>query len=142
MSGSYANMMLSLTLGIEFVLSSLINLLEIALLVWLGALSVVVTSKLVNGDIATVGIFHSQGTEGIDPERVGLFMVTLGIAFYYVIHTLRVPLCDVNIDDCSLMMPDLPEEALYVFGGGQGAYLGGKVIRIGKGIFGNDRFFE
>ena len=100
----------------------------------------VVVSKLINGGIATAGIFYTNESEDISPERVGLFMMTLGIAFYYVAHTLQIPTSDLETVNGYLVMPDLPDQALYLFGGGQGTYIGGKFIRINKGILQNVRW--
>lgn len=120
-------------------MEQLAEFLRIALLIWLGAVSVVVFSRLLRGDIATTGLLCSFGSDETDPERVSLFTLTLAIAFYYVVQTMQIPVSDLEIVNGIPVMPDLPTEALYIFGGGQGAYLSGKVYRLKEEIFRHGR---
>ena len=107
--------------------------LQLLLLVWLGALVLVVGLRLLTGKISTRGLFHSPKLrEGFDPERISLFMLTLGIAFYYVLQTLKMPHCAPDVSTCQMALPEIPQEVLYVFGGGQGAYIGGKFLRLNR----------
>lgn len=112
-------------------ISWVVYALQLLLLAWLGALILVVGLKLLTGKISTLGLFHSpKMREGFDPERLSLFMLTLGIAFYYVLHTLQMPICTTGVQTCQATLPEIPQEVLYIFGGGQGAFIGGKFLRL------------
>ncbi|MGD8310767.1 MAG: hypothetical protein PVG98_15130 [Chromatiales bacterium] len=109
------------------------EILKILLLVWMGGMALTVLVKMLSGEINTAGLLSSGRTSMPDPERVSLLALTLGIAFYYTMHTVGTPVAELTKDG-KVWMPNMPEEALFILGGGHGTYLGGKFLRLLKGI--------
>ncbi|MGV6850219.1 MAG: hypothetical protein ACWA5A_17745 [Marinibacterium sp.] len=66
----------------------------------------------------------------MDPERLLLFMATLGGAGYYLALTLGQPLVALTTDTGATRLPDVPREMLVALGGAQSGYVTGKVFRL------------
>ena len=110
------------------------QILKLFFLGWLGALTAIILVKMLRGDINTTGLMCSANSDEPDPERVTLVMLTVGVALFYLVHTLGVPLSEITDADGKVTMPDLPDEALVLLGGSQGAYITGKIMRPTKGV--------
>lgn len=99
---------------------------------WLGALTLVVLTKILRGDINTHGLLQSQPDGSYDGERVTLVFLTLITASYYVIHVIGTPLDAMRLGDPDhprYILPDIPDELVALFGGSQVAYITGKIFR-------------
>ena len=108
--------------------------LKLFLLGWLGALTAFILVKMLRGDINTTGLMCSTKGGEPDPERVTMVMLTVGVALFYLVQTLGVPLSDITDATGKVTMPDLPDEALVLLGGSQSAYIAGKILRPKKGV--------
>ncbi len=108
--------------------------LELFLLGWLGALAAIIFVKMLSGKINVTGLMCSTKGPEADPERVTLLMLTVGVALYYLVHTIGIPIEELIGDDGKYYMPDLPRDALVLLGGSQGAYITGKIFRPKKGV--------
>lgn len=103
--------------------------LQLFLLGWLGALTAIILVKMLRGDINATGLMRSANGADADPERVTLVMLTVAVSLYYLVHTLGVPVAELEGADGKFYMPDLPGEALVLLGGSQSAYITGKIFR-------------
>jgi hypothetical protein len=103
------------------------NALSYALLIWFGALAMLVAGRILTGQIDCSGLLvGKQGDSDIAPERVvsmGLMPAVLG---YYAIHALNT---GAVAGSSGLSMPDLPENLVTLLTGGNGLYLAGKLAR-------------
>ncbi len=115
---------------------SISEFLALFLLGWLGALAVIVLIKMLRGDINTTGLMCSaKGPDSnADPERVTLVMLTVGVALYYLVNSIGIPLEELRGANGEFYMPDLPSDALVLLGGSQTAYITGKIFRPKKGV--------
>jgi len=88
-------------------------------LVFLGALFLLVVSSLLSGRINMRGLLHGNkgdGTTYFSPERVQLLLVTLGTAFQYLLNVQKDP----------SHFPPVDSSWLAIFGGSHFIYLTGK----------------
>ncbi len=100
------------------------------LIIWLGLLSFLVAKSLFKPTAPRKGLLYGNGTGFINAERVPLFLVTIGFAFYYTIQTLTLPLSELSHPDNGYWMPEVPEEFLYILFGAQASFLTGKIFRV------------
>lgn len=87
----------------------------------LGAMAAVIAMQLLSGAINTRYLFHGRRKNGdlyFSPERVQLLLITVWVAFSYVVTVLG--------DRRSL--PDISPETLALLGGSHALYLGGKTF--------------
>ncbi len=108
--------------------------LQLFLLGWLGALAAIVFVKMLSGGINVTGLMCSAKGPKADPERVTLVMLTVGVALYYLVHSIGIPLEELKGADGKYSMPDLPGDALILLGGSQTAYITGKIFRPKTGV--------
>ena len=97
----------------------LTKLVCVEVLVFLGALFVLVASSLLSGWINTRGLLlgkKGDGTTYFSPERVQLLLVTLGTAFQYLLNVRHDP----------THFPPVDSSWLAIFGGSHLVYLAGK----------------
>lgn len=103
------------------------NTLTFCLLAWFGALAMLVTGRMLNGDIDCNGMLANRaGSNDIDPERIlamGLIPAILG---YYAINALHTGAVTIS---GRMSMPDLPENLVSLLTGSNGLYLAGKLMR-------------
>ena len=92
---------------------------EIGLL--LGGLIFVVIYRLVTGQINLSGLLTDGETGNFSPGRLQLLAFTLAGALYYIYLAASNP----------GQLPQFPQELLFLFGGSQLVYLGGKSIPRG-----------
>lgn len=92
---------------------------EIGLL--LGGLIFVVIYRLVTGQINLSGLLTDGETGNFSPGRMQLLVFTLAGALYYIYLAASNP----------GQLPQFPQELLFLFGGSQLVYLGGKSIPRG-----------
>ncbi len=110
------------------------ELLQLFLLGWLGALTVIIFVKMLSGDINVTGLMRSAKSPEADPERVALVLLTVAVALYYLVHSIGIPLEELKGADGKYSMPDLPGDALILLGGSQTAYITGKIFRPKTGV--------
>jgi len=97
----------------------LTKLVCVEVLVFLGALFLLVASALLSGRINTRGLLHGKKGDGrtyFSPERVQLLLVTLGMAFQYLLNVQKDP----------SHFPPIDSSWLTIFGGSHFVYLAGK----------------
>src|SRR5262249_28025714 len=89
------------------------------------ALMALLATKLLVGEINTSGLFHGRLTgrrlgedRYFSPERVQLFVFTVGAALYYLTLALNDPTAG--------KLPDVPQAWPVLLGGSNAIYLGGK----------------
>jgi len=88
-------------------------------LAFLGMFFALVSVQLLAGQINTSGLFvgrKGDGTQYFSPERVQLFLFTLGVAFQFLSSVLRDP----------TKFPVVSDSWILVLGGSHLLYLGGK----------------
>lgn len=93
---------------------------RIVVTLFLGALLAVVALRLLNGDINTRYLFFGRSKGGahyFSPGRVQLFIITISVAFNYLLNTFSNPQAG---------LADVSPETLALLGGSQVLYLGGK----------------
>ena len=110
------------------------EILKLFLLGWLGALAAIMLVKMLRGDINVTGLMCSANSTDADPERVALVMLTVGVALYYLVNSIGIPLEELKGADGKYSMPDLPGDALVLLGGSQTAYITGKFFRPKTGV--------
>ncbi|MEO0774887.1 MAG: hypothetical protein AAFZ04_17090, partial [Pseudomonadota bacterium] len=76
------------------------------------------------------GLMIGDGAGLIDPERLPLFLVTVGFALYYTVQTLMTPMVELERAPDEFWMPEVPQEMLYLLFGAQASFLTGKVFRL------------
>lgn len=88
-------------------------------MVFLGALLVIITFKLLAGQINVRGLLSDKETGTFSPGRLQLLMATLsGAAFYFF----KI----IDAEDITTL-PPVPAELLLIVGGSNAVYLGGKI---------------
>lgn len=105
------------------------SLLATGLLVWLGALALIVSMRVMRGEIRTSGFLStSSATAGTEmaPERVVAMVAFPAVLLMYVMSALNADMTAVNGRP---VMPDVPEFLLTLLTGGNGLYLAGKIAR-------------
>lgn len=95
---------------------------------WLTTLAVVVLLKTFQKQNGLGSMIAAPGRSQADPERIALLMITLGVALYYLIHTISLPLTALETSD-GYSLPDIPDEFLILLAGSQTAYVSGKSLR-------------
>jgi len=98
---------------------SLTQLVYWEVLAFLGMLFALVSVQLLAGQINTSGLFlgrKGDGTQYFSPERVQLFLFTLGVAFQFLSNVLRAP----------TKFPVVSDSSILILGGSHLLYLGGK----------------
>jgi hypothetical protein len=94
---------------------------RITVLLFLFGLAVTIAFKILSGVIGLGGLFYgidSNGHRKISPERIQMFLISIGVAFQYIAACAKSP----------GSMPQLPDGMLEVFGASHAFYLGGKAI--------------
>ncbi len=104
------------------------SLLSLFFVIWLGALLVVVLTRMLTGDIA--GLLSSGPAAETAAERAPVLLLTLVIAFSYVVQVIGTPLEAMRTDSGEFLMPDIPQEAILLLGGSHTAYITGKFFRL------------
>jgi hypothetical protein len=101
-----------------------------ALLVWLGLIALLVTVRMLRGDIRTAGLLKNdlRGLSGssVAPERIVAMVV---FPFVLVVYTLNALHSDVSGASGIPSLPDVPSDLLSLLTGGNGLYLAGKIAR-------------
>jgi hypothetical protein len=98
----------------------------IRLEIWLLLISLVsiVAHRIVTGKISTGRmLFEKGGNRNYSPLRLQLLLLIVMTALYQLLQVLKDP----------TQFPNIPYEALLVLGGGNMAYLGGKVYSLSRG---------
>lgn len=106
-----------------------------------GVLAVLVAKiifMMLTGSMPLRGLFVVPLSGGaladqMDPERLLLFLATLGAAGFYLALTLGLPLEALETETGAIRLPDVPQEMLVVLGGAQSGYVTGKVFRLFQG---------
>ena len=86
------------------------------------AIASIIAMRLLNGRINMRYLLYGTRKDGsryFSPERVQLLVVTLGVAFQYLVSASHAP---------PAKMPNLPDGALQLLGVSNGVYLGGKAF--------------
>jgi hypothetical protein len=99
------------------------------LLAWLGLLVLLVTVRMLRGDIRTTGLLSHRldAREGkIAPERV---VAMIAFPFVLGVYTLNALHADVSGAAGAPSLPDVPAYLLSLLTGGNGLYLAGKIAR-------------
>ncbi len=89
----------------------------------LAALALLVTLKILRGDINSRGLLANRPRDVVAPERLQAIVVSLGIPLFYVAAGISA----IGTDPPRL--PDVPDWMLVLATGSQGIYVGGKVAR-------------
>jgi hypothetical protein len=98
------------------------------LLVWFGLLAMLITVRVLRGDITAVGMLsESSAGERVTPERVVAMTVVPTVLLMYVLTALQV---DVRGDP---RLPDIPEALVSLLTASNGLYLAGKIARHSGG---------
>jgi hypothetical protein len=107
------------------------KLIATGLLAWFGALALLVTVRLLRGDIFASGMLTTDkaGDNAVDPERVVAMAVVPAVLAAYIIHALNTGV--VTTPAGLYSMPDLSENLVTLLTGGNGLYLAGKIARRG-----------
>jgi hypothetical protein len=99
------------------------------MLAWLAALALLISFRMLRGDIRTSGFLStSSAGAGIEiaPERVVAMVAFPAVLLMYVMTALNTDLTAINGRP---VMPDVPEFLLTLLTGGNGLYLAGKIAR-------------
>lgn len=102
------------------------QLVQWALEVWIAVLAAVFAYRLVTGGIRTDGLLSVMPGRQVEPERIVLLIATVAGAAYYAMAGLEAA---GSADGNAGSLPDVPDEVLFLFGGGQFFYLTGKLTR-------------
>jgi len=105
-----------------------LSLLEWSLLGIFAAFAVLALRPVLQGRMGQ-GLLSSGRSAQADPERMILLVTTLGVAGYYLVTSLGLPLDALRAEDGSVTMPDIPSPLLALLFGGHGGYLFGKMKR-------------
>ncbi len=92
---------------------------ETIIVLFLGAMFVIVVFRLLSGDINTTGLLADKETGAFSPGRLQLLLATAGGAVFYFSSILTSP----NVTS----LPEFPTELLVIMGMSNAGYLGGKV---------------
>jgi len=101
-----------------------------ALLTWLGLLAMLVTLRILRGEIPATGLLtHQLNADGekVAPERVVAMTTVPAVLGLCISDTLQT---DVSGGAGMPSLPDVPEYLLTVLTGGNGLYLPGKIARM------------
>lgn len=105
-----------------------------ALLIWLGLTALLVTVRMLRGDIRTAGLLSNdlQGSSGgsIAPERI---VAMVAFPFVLAVYTLTALQSDVSGASGIPSLPDVPNDLVSLLTGGNGLYLAGKIARNSQG---------
>jgi hypothetical protein len=104
------------------------SIIRYAILPWLFLLFAVVLLKMLRGDINTAGLLRTRPGGRIDPERVATMAATLFAIGAYALTVLHTG-ATFDPETQRFYMPDVPESILVIFGGANGVYLSGKLLR-------------
>jgi hypothetical protein len=102
-------------------MSTLIAFLRMEMWFLLGGATALVAYQLLTGQINTNGLWvekNQNPPRTLSPSRIQLFVLSLGIAFYWLLMVLQHP--------ATGRLPDLPNEMVWVLAGSQAVYLGRK----------------
>lgn len=105
-----------------------IEIFKYSLLVWFIVLGALVVRDVLMTHGSMRGLLATRGTRA-DPERVTLFMFTIGFALYYAITTATTPLPTDLPKDENYSLPDIPNEVLLALFGAEASYIAGKLMR-------------
>ncbi len=105
-----------------------IGLFKYSILVWFVVLGALVVRDLLVTHGSLRGLLATRGS-GADPERIALFMFTIGFALYYAITTATTPLPTNLPDGANYSLPDIPNEVLLALFGAETSYIAGKLMR-------------
>lgn len=98
------------------------------LVVWLVAMTGLVALKILTNEIRLRGLLSSPNVEDIDPERIGLLLVSIfSIAAYGLSVATGERIIDSNTE--SIVMSDVPDSLLLILAGGNAIYISGKIVR-------------
>jgi hypothetical protein len=106
-------------------MAALAKLLATGLLVWFGSLALLITLRMLRGDIRVSGLLTHDGKQ-MDPERVIAALVFPFVIAMYAVEALNA---DVTATTGRPRLPDVPDYLLTLFVGGNGLYLAGKILR-------------
>lgn len=99
-------------------MTELTQIIHFELWLLLGGLALVVGYQLLTGRINMQGLLDDKVSRKPSPGRVQLLVFTVAGAGYYILLTLE--------NAASGLLPPIPAEMLWLVGGSQLAYLGGK----------------
>jgi hypothetical protein len=107
---------------------TIVWVLQLGLLSWLGALIFIVVFRLMTGAISLDGLLAHDKSDGRGvAERLVLLLATLGFALYYASSALHAPL-----EGLHPSLPDVPEGVVTALLGANGLYLTGKIADLRK----------
>ena len=92
---------------------------QMVFILFMSALLLIITFKLLSGQINTRGLLEDKETGTFSPGRLQLLIVTLGGATFYFFEI-------VGVADTGTL-PLVPAELLLIIGGSNVGYLGGKI---------------
>lgn len=101
----------------------LAEVVEFALIAWLGILALFVALSILRGDIPLAGLLSSR-SGGADPERVQSLLIVGFVLVAYLVEFADLP-------SDATALPDVPEALLALLAGSNGLYLSGKIARTG-----------
>jgi hypothetical protein len=96
------------------------------LIAWFGAMALMISVRILRGDIDAHSMLATAPDKPIDPERVLVMGVVPAILAYYTIHALNT---GAVLTPSGLSMPDVSENLISLLTGGNGLYLAGKIAR-------------
>ena len=105
------------------------KLFAFALVTWLGLFAILVTLRMLRGEIRTAGLLCHRldaGGGNLAPERV-VAMITFPIVLW--LYGLDALQADVSGSAGPPSLPDVPQYLLSLLTGGNGLYLAGKIAR-------------
>ena len=101
----------------------LAEIVEFALIGWLGLLALVIAVRILRGDIPLAGLLSSGSGGRADPERIQSLLILGFVVVGYLTQFARLP-ADAHA------LPPVPESLLVLLAGSNGVYLSGKIARI------------
>jgi hypothetical protein len=104
------------------------NLLTAGLLTWFCLLALLITVRVLRGEIRTSGFLTDRNIAGshVAPERV---VAMVAFPFVLLTYALTALHADLSVVNGRPIMPDVPEYLLTILTGGNGLYLAGKISR-------------
>jgi hypothetical protein len=105
------------------------RLLAGGLLVWFALLILLISVRMLRGDIRVTGFLANSAAaagQAVEPERVVAMAAFPLVLLMYVMSALHAEL---PIVEGRPVMPDVPAYLLTILTGGNGLYLAGKIVR-------------
>jgi hypothetical protein len=102
--------------------NTLASVLTIEAAVFVAALVLLVSYRLVTGEINTIGLLSDKWTREFSPARLQLLVATVLAAGYWFLKVLNPA--------AGNQLPDVPQDLLLLLGGSHTLYLGSKSLPL------------